>query len=129
MLQVIEIFFEENINPDNCFRIRDIAIAFSLEKVEAATESCILNNFEKLSKNFGFTQLHKDELVEIISSDDLRVSRESIWTFAAVVNFTIFLACGEKSILKFEVTNFRKIRPVAHLRFSKTIVKLKGQGV
>ena len=73
MLDVIETFYEETLTPENCFSIREVAKTFSLKKVEKATDACILDHFEKLSKNYRFCRLEAEEVEQIISSDELRV--------------------------------------------------------
>ncbi|KAK6025156.1 kelch repeat protein, partial [Ostertagia ostertagi] len=82
-------FLRKKLSPLNCFGIRAFAEAHACQELFRSANEYILHNFEKLIGTEGFYHLHVEQLVELISSDELRVQSEE-QVYAAVVEWIRF---------------------------------------
>ena len=71
-----ESFMISNISTENCITIWRFAKCFPCEQLLQKAKTCILSSFEVVMNTTEYLQLEIDEMVEIISDDELIVSKE-----------------------------------------------------
>ncbi|KAK6040974.1 BTB And Kelch, partial [Cooperia oncophora] len=69
-------YLKDNIDPSNCLGIRAIADTYARPNLLGCANEYIWNNFEFVVNSEEFYQLPVKQLIEIISSDQLRVQSE-----------------------------------------------------
>jgi len=76
--QACESFISEKLNTANVIKTWQFAMSLSCTDLQKSSKLLFLNNFEEVMKTDDFLALQPDELSEIVSDDDLNVSREEI---------------------------------------------------
>ena len=69
-------FMKSQLHPSNCLGIRAFADAHNCDQLFEIANNYTKNNFADISKNQEFFLLNADQLKEILSSDDLNVTKE-----------------------------------------------------
>lgn len=69
-------FLESIICPGNCFELRDFAEKYNCDQLKATATTFIVNNFAAASESEGFRTVEYKVLYDLISRDELVVSRE-----------------------------------------------------
>ncbi|CAF4350667.1 unnamed protein product, partial [Rotaria sp. Silwood2] len=92
-LQVLELFFlcekylYEKLNPENVLGIREFASFFYCKKLCQQTEVYLLTNFTEISiKSEEYLELHIEQIIDILNSDELNVKSEEA-VFDAVIRW------------------------------------------
>uniref|UniRef100_A0A667XVN2 Kelch-like family member 24b n=1 Tax=Myripristis murdjan TaxID=586833 RepID=A0A667XVN2_9TELE len=71
-------FLEDQLDPCNCLGIQRFADAHALKQLASRCRSYALANFSEVAQHEEFLDLHRDELEEYISSDDLSIGKEEV---------------------------------------------------
>ncbi|MGH0146819.1 UNVERIFIED_CONTAM: hypothetical protein FKN15_024069 [Acipenser sinensis] len=79
-------FLEDQLDPCNCLGIQRFADTHSLKHLASHCRTYAQQNFTDVAQHEEFLDLPRDELVEIISSDELVVSKEEA-VFEAVMRW------------------------------------------
>ncbi|XP_070566087.1 kelch-like protein 10 [Ptychodera flava] len=82
-------FLVARLSPDNCIGIRKFAQCYYIPALAEAAFKYTLEHFDEVSSNYDkdeFLELSIDELVELVSHDDLNVKVEEI-AFEAVIRW------------------------------------------
>lgn len=69
-------FMKSQLHPSNCLGIRAFADAHGCEQLFKIANTYAKDNFKEISKNQEFFLLNSEQLCEILSSDDLAVTKE-----------------------------------------------------
>lgn len=69
-------FMKSQLHPSNCLGIRAFADAHGCDQLFQIANTYAKNNFKDISQNQEFFLLNVDQLHEILSSDDLNVTKE-----------------------------------------------------
>lgn len=69
-------FLLRQLHPSNCLGIRNFADAHSCEQLQVTSHKYALDNFRKVSLTDEFVSLSFDELIGLVSSDQLNVGDE-----------------------------------------------------
>jgi kelch-like protein 10 len=78
----------ENLKPENCIRIFNLARRYSLRDLEDRRRKYICHNFEQIFRNNPeFKDLSGEELGEILRDDELNVENEGL-VFEAAIKWT-----------------------------------------
>ncbi|XP_070536116.1 kelch-like protein 18 [Ptychodera flava] len=77
-------FLKERLNPSNCLGIRDFADTMMCSNLNESATKYLHKRFVDVSKSDEFLSLSKEQLLPIISSDDLNVKGEE-QVFEAVI--------------------------------------------
>ncbi|XP_035693527.1 kelch-like protein 24 [Branchiostoma floridae] len=73
-------FISNNLSSDNCLQMMHVGNMLSCPDLEKKARLCALKEFAAVSKTPEFLSLTKDQLITLISSDDLNASEETVYT-------------------------------------------------
>ncbi|XP_066279895.1 kelch-like protein 24 [Branchiostoma lanceolatum] len=73
-------FISNNLSGKNCLQMLHIGNMLSCPDLEKKARSCALKEFATVSKTPEFLLLTKDQLITLISSDDLNATEEVVYT-------------------------------------------------
>ena len=86
LLQECTSFLQQRLNPDNCLGLRSIAGQCKLLPLYGSCQDFACEYFEEVMASGEYLSVPCDELIDLISSDDLRVSREEV-VYSAVLRW------------------------------------------
>ncbi|XP_016658157.1 kelch-like protein 3 isoform X2 [Acyrthosiphon pisum] len=69
-------FLQKQLDPSNCFRIKEVANLHDYTELLSSSEAFIKQHFLEVVKGKDFLSLSSDDLVKLISCNDLAVSFE-----------------------------------------------------
>ena len=69
-------FYEKKLNPSNCLSISALADEFKCQSLKASADTYVFHYFVSVSKFEEFKSLNREQVIHIISSDDVNVSEE-----------------------------------------------------
>ncbi|XP_033111421.1 kelch-like protein 20 [Anneissia japonica] len=69
-------FLKRNLHPNNCLGIRNLADAHTCVDLVEASERFAEKHFEKVAKGDEFLQLPENQLIDLLTSENLHVSSE-----------------------------------------------------
>lgn len=90
-----ERFMAGNINIENCVGLWALARHLNYQKLKEKSYPCILSNFVEVCENEEFLLLEKNDLIEIIKDDGLKVIDEDV-VCEAVFKWIRFDECSRK---------------------------------
>eukprot|EP00058_Branchiostoma_floridae_P027808 XP_002613299.1 hypothetical protein BRAFLDRAFT_118714 [Branchiostoma floridae] len=73
-------FISNNLSSENCLQMMHVGNMLSCTDLEKKARLCALKEFEAISKTPEFLSLTKEQLITLISSDDLNASEETVYT-------------------------------------------------
>ncbi|XP_076837908.1 kelch-like protein 24a [Brachyhypopomus gauderio] len=79
-------FLEEQMDPCNCLGLQRFADAHALKQLASRCRAFALHNFPEVAQHEEFLDLRREELEELIASEELRVPREEV-VFEAVMRW------------------------------------------
>ncbi|KAK6026486.1 BTB And Kelch [Ostertagia ostertagi] len=82
-------FLEKQLNASNCLKIRAFADTYACEELLRCASEFILHNFKDVIGTDEFYRLPGNQLIELISSEELQVPSEE-QVFKAVVEWVRF---------------------------------------
>ncbi|XP_041368123.1 kelch-like protein 24 [Gigantopelta aegis] len=78
LTQMCELFLVNHVDPENCIAMWKLASMHRCKILEHTSFSFILSNIQDIMNTDNFNRLDKDELLLIISHDELNVANEEI---------------------------------------------------
>ncbi|XP_066272276.1 kelch-like protein 24a [Branchiostoma lanceolatum] len=73
-------FISNNLSAKDCLQMMQVGNMLSCPDLEKNARSCALKEFTAISKTPEFLSLTKDQLITLISSDDLNALEETVYT-------------------------------------------------
>ncbi|KAK5982223.1 Kelch protein 20 [Trichostrongylus colubriformis] len=107
-------FLKEELDPSNCLAIGALADMYSCQELLCCANECSLNKFQQLVATEEFTSLPFGQLLELISSEELRVVSEE-QVFQAVAKWVNFDLTARKQFLPQLLEQVRL--PLCHPKF------------
>ncbi len=107
VLEKCKKWMKANVHEENCFTFLKLADKFSMKTIEEDVARFIRRNFKAVSETRGFSQITKQSLIWLISSNYLKIYGEEHTVYKAARNW----------ILANEVPSEVVVQIMSHIRF------------